>query len=333
VRLLTSCIFAQRHRYKHDTEPHIIDPDNNRMNRIGNKRRCLPVMQALGGAKGYKGMKKILTILIFVSLLFVVVPLTSFSQSQKPTPRPLITGKQEDEKATNSNQKTKQNPRGTEEKPFIIKILPTVKSKAEADYETRERYEKSTNEWWLMCSAVWLAIVTTFLAVFTGFLWWFTLKLWKTTHAAFIATNRPRLRIRGVFSDSGILPNRIYIANVGGSNATNIIVHAVFTRKEGNVREAPWIENLSKSIWHGPKKLAPGEQGMYELRSKPDIAVDSQCDMSDIITRRKILLIVGEARYRDANDTERKTNFGWIYDLSVGEFSKPEKEDQYNYED
>jgi len=275
---------------------------------------------------------KIRTVIIFVIIIFA--PLSfSFAQSQPPTPRSEKANEQRMEKTSKSDQNPAYKQNGTEQIPFVVKILPTPKEKGEADREAYDRNKKATNGRWLMYSTFWLAVATTFLAFFTGYLWWFTLKLWKTTHAAFIATNRPRLRIRSLFSDSSMLPNRIYIANVGGSAATDIVVHAVFTRKKGNVREAPWIENLSKSIWHGPNKLAPGGQGMYELRSKADIAVDSIGDMTDITTHRKILSIIGKVRYRDANETERETGFGWGYDTGTGEFSKPEKDDQYNYED
>jgi hypothetical protein len=179
-------------------------------------------------------------------------------------------------------------------------MLPGVKSKAESDYEAYQREEKSTAEKW--------------------------------TIKAFIAANRPRLRMRGVhvLDEEALFPTWLYVANIGGSNATNIRVHAVFTLKRGNNRVEPWIDNLDKSVWHSPAVvLAPDEEATYELHSKPDI-VDKTFF---IAMAEQITSIIGTVRYKDANGTERKTGFGWAYDLSTREFTKPEKEDKYNYED
>jgi hypothetical protein len=270
---------------------------------------------------------------VLITFLFSFVPL-SYAQSHPPTPGPTIAS-QEKQNKTEPNQTAGKNKEYVKDSlPSPVIAVHAQPSNSESAQQAKPSDNKSTPQ---QESKFWFDVILIFftgiLAISTIALWCSTRKLASLTYKAFIATNRPRLRIRSLFSDSSMLPNRIYIANVGGSAATDIVFHAVFTRIRGNAREAPWIENLSKSIWHGPNKLAPGEEGMYELRSKADFAVDSIGDKTDITTHRKTLSIIGKVRYRDANDTESKTGFGWGYDPGTGEFSKPEKEDQYNYED
>jgi len=274
-------------------------------------------------------MKRIaLTILTTIFFSFLLLFPT---QSQPPTPSNSKISEEQQNKPAPKKTLTETEQNTTNNSSSAIPQVGTAYTNYKKTNQTKDSDQKATHDRSLF--DLFLVIFTGLLALSTFLLWWSTRKLWKSTQAAFVAANRPRLRIRGIFSDSGILPNRVHIANVGGTNATDIVVHAAFARKSGNVREAPWIENLSKSVWHGPNKLASGEEGMYELKSKPDISVDSLGDMLEINTRRKTVLMIGEARYTDANETERKTGFGWSYDTTMGEFSKPEKEDQYNYED
>jgi hypothetical protein len=282
---------------------------------------------------------KTLTIIIFVTLLLMFLPLTYFAHSQPPIPGPTAISKAKQDNLTPKQTQTNIDQLGTNDLPLVVKIVkaPTTKPEKGNDAETIDR--KSSIDWWKIIFDGLLCMFTGLLAISTIALWCSTRKVWKATeksadiaYKAFITANRPRLRIRHIHSDPKILPVWVYISNVGGSNATSIELHAVYALRRGNVKEAPWTENLSKSIWYGQTILAPREEAPYELRSKTDVGIDSYdtgCDISPEAT----LMIIGEVRYKDTNETERKTCFGWAYDLSTREFCKPEKEDRYNYED
>ena len=274
---------------------------------------------------------KIHAVLIFV--IITLAPLSlSFSQSQPPPPGPPEISKSQLNKAEHKYTDSKANKNTPDKPPVVVEVIKTPPADSKKNNITKYSDDKSSYEWTLF--NVLLAIFNAVLAISTVFLWCSTRKLARLTHKAFIATNRPRLRVRRIQSDAvtktEILPRWVYITNVGGSSAANIVLNAVFPVRTGAIRTAPWIENLSKSIWHGPPLLSPGEEGSYELRSKIDLDVG---DLDKVISREKTLLIIGTVQYRDANQTERKTGFGWVYDPATGEFTKPEKDDQYNYED
>ena len=119
---------------------------------------------------------RIRIILIVVAMLCALVSI-SLAQLQPPSPDPLTSTKYIGLKSIQNNQTTTQNQCGTEQEPVVVKILPSAKSIAEADYETYERHEKFTNERRLTWATIWLAIVTTLLAIFTAYLWDATRKI------------------------------------------------------------------------------------------------------------------------------------------------------------
>jgi hypothetical protein len=259
---------------------------------------------------------------------------TTYSQSNPPTPRPIVSSEIQKPEATPKKELSNGYQHGTDNFPIVVKISNLREDiNPPISKNTTPTEDKSSYDW----GTIMLVIFNGILAISTIALWWSTRNMWKATnktadltYKTFIATNRPRLRIRRVHSDPSILPVWVYISNIGGSNAIAVELHAVFASKTNNSRTAPWIENLSKSIWHGPTILMPGQEGYYELRSKIDLGPE---DLENISFGGITLLIIGKIRYQDFNQTWRETGFGWVYDTETGEFSKPNDEDQYNYED
>lgn len=297
-----------------------------------------PLITLLGEDKRYKGMKK-LAIIIFVTVFLAILFSTSFAQSQQTSPGPTVVGKAEQDRPSTKQTERKNDQHGTDNLPLVVKRVEAPTTKTEKGNKRENVDQGSAVDWRFKFTDLLLVIFNGLLAIFTFLLWCSTHKMWKATeksteiaYKAFITANRPRLRIRHIHSDPHILPVWVHISNVGGSNATSIELHAVFALRKCNVKEAPWIENLSKSVWCGPTVLAPREEAPYELRSEPDVNVESFDTNYDIATDAT-LLIIGEVSYKDANQTERKTSFGWAYNLSTKEFSKSEKDDKYNYED
>jgi hypothetical protein len=176
--------------------------------------------------------------------------------------------------------------------------------------------------------------VTAFLVVATAGLWFFTALMWRSVRREFVATHRPRLRVRAIqfdgFTNSEILPAWIYVANVGANPALNIRFDAVFTQRQGGTRKAPWIEKLSPSDAHGPKALKAGQRATYEP-STADFLLPFEAE--EIRSTNRTLMLIGRIHYTDGISTERQTGFGWRYDSALGEFCRPKEEDEYNYED
>lgn len=279
-------------------------------------------------------MMRLRTIIIFVTIYLVVVPLVSFSQSQPPSPTPLKTTQEQQNKAEPKQTESKYSQNIPTKPPVVVEVIPTQSTNPEKTNITKQSDEKSTTDWRFWFDVL-LIFFTGCLAVSTFLLWLSTHKLWKSTYKAFIATNRPRLRIRHIqfdgLSKTDILPTWVYITNIGGSDATEIVFNAVFALRTGSIRTPPWIDNLPHSPGHGPSLLAPGDgRTPYEPSTKIDFNAG---DYDKIMAGEKTLLIIGKVRYRDTNQTERETGFCWAYDPCTGEFSKPAKDDQYSYED
>lgn len=81
--------------------------------------------------------------------------------------------------SANTNQKSQTHASGTEQSPFIIKILPAPHTKEEAAYEAYEQNEKPTIERRTFYVTTALVLITLALAIFTAGLWHATYKLAK----------------------------------------------------------------------------------------------------------------------------------------------------------
>jgi hypothetical protein len=273
------------------------------------------------------------SILIFVTLLLVVLPLTSLPQSQPPSPGPLKTSQEQQNKSEAKQEESKYFQNAPDKTPLVVKApTPSIDHKKANNAERTDK--QSSADWWRI-------LFDFLLTLFTGILAWSTVKLWRCTekssdltYKAFIATNRPRLRIRRILShgiaENEVLPTWIYVTNIGGSKATDIEFKTVYAMQNGYRRREPWIEKLPDSLGHGPSELAPGETQPYQPMT--DFSFEAG-DFEGLIGTRQTFLIIGTVGYRDDNKTRRETGFGWTYSGITGEFCKPEKEDQYNYED
>ena len=283
---------------------------------------------------------KIKTIIIFVIFL-LFLPSISFSESQPPPPRPAKTSENPQGHANSTQKNTNDIKEISEQRPLHIYLDTNTKQPHKATSKKEDKSSnKSPSNWWLIiftCTLAICAIIQVVVMIRQNRSIAKQINIAnesiRLTNKAFISANRPRLRIRNIifggFIQNDIGPTWIHISNVGGSEAKDINLFAVFALKNEGFRIEPWTENLPNSIWYGKNILAPGEEATYELRSKPDVMPS----IMEIGFNRQVLSIIGKIRYRDANDTERETSFGWTYETKDREFSKPEKEDQNNYED
>ena len=241
-------------------------------------------------------MKNLLKLIVVV----LVITWSALLHSQNPVPGPLSSTKHIEPKSSQSNQTASQYQCGTEQKPLIVKVLPSVKSEAEANYEAHERHEKSKNEGRLTWATIWLAIVTTVLAIFTGYLWSATRKMIRSTEET--AKQQLRAFIFGKGFNQG--PNiwngtiREYVfwvtwENVGltpGIDACNWIDVKTFPpNEELQFIFTPPREGKPTSTVMGPRTLSktasiiiPLETMMQKWRNETKILIWSRVEYRDI---------------------------------------------------
>jgi hypothetical protein len=154
------------------------------------------------------------------------------------------------------------------------------------------------------------------------------------TQQNYLATHRPRLHIAGIFTDG---PNAhdmgmtcVYIRNRGANLAKEVLFDAVFTIKIDDIKQPDWIEKLNPTIRHGLTEISRGETVTYPIRQD---AYPSAFNGRKIQGGEQDLMLIGRVLYKDEGGILRNTGFGWKYDSSHDEFVRPEKEDEYNYED
>jgi hypothetical protein len=89
--------------------------------------------------------------------------------SHKPTPpaavplQPPIPSSAEAQKPPQNESSTTQQPanpqqRGTEDRPVVVKVLPSEKTTEERAQEAADRSDKSSADWWLVRFALWIGV-------------------------------------------------------------------------------------------------------------------------------------------------------------------------------
>lgn len=148
----------------------------------------------------------------------------------------------------------------------------------------------------------------------------------------FIASHRPRLRVRAMQTDGLGGASFITIANVGESAATITGIVGIFRVQ----RDRVWITgspDLSKANTphESVRKFHPGGRHTYLM----SMTEPSEPVLKEIMEGRLVIYAAGTIIYADDIGTERCTGFCWAYDPQLREFVDPAlpRETEYNYED
>jgi hypothetical protein len=140
---------------------------------------------------GERNIKDMIKILITFTIL-LLVPLISFAQSQGP--------QESTKKATNANKNSYSHQQGTEERPFVIKTIPTPPSKDATDNEAYQARTKPIYELLGTVATILIAITTIGLAFLNIGLWRATKKAAeaaKLSADAVVRIESPIIRIYG----------------------------------------------------------------------------------------------------------------------------------------
>lgn len=182
---------------------------------------------------------------------------------------------------------------------------------------------------------LWLTIFTGALALVGVAQWGAIARQLALGQEEFVATHRPRIRVRRLEENSqspdGNRATFLVVSNVGESRATITgVAGAIGVRFKDTKKWLPPGMNLSsaKELPASPQTvLLGGEQRTYGFRS----AGPTQDDYFVGPTPQCDLMAVGEIIYRDDNGVTRRTGFAWYWDMEV--FDWLPAQDPMNYED
>lgn len=230
------------------------------------------------------------------------------------------------------------------------KIVQELAQTDRAHHNDQVADQFKLTDWLLLAVASFQVAVTSFQA----WIYWHQTKIMKglkdtadrqadiaaqqtsLAHQTYVATHRPRLRIRRVFLvfDSPITFNYL-LANIGGSDAwilsLEVTVHvgplaiSSIYAHEHRIFPTPGMEfGAGQSrVFRSPTKDAPS----YNRENVRDAAGWS---MDDPDTWR--LCFRGLVQYRDENQIERETAFDYVYD-PLRRRMRPTGDEGFEYED
>lgn len=146
----------------------------------------------------------------------------------------------------------------------------------------------------------------------------------------FVATHRPRLRVRMIQTDGLGGATFVLVVNIGESNAEITGIAGMFASQ----KDRRWVSGRPdfSRINQPPaelRSLASGQARSFAL----SMGAVGPKQTTAITQKNEILYVTGIIKYVDDNKIERTTGFGWPYDPDSGEFFNPEKTTEYNYED
>jgi hypothetical protein len=178
-----------------------------------------------------------------------------------------------------------------------------------------------------------LALFTFLLVIATCALWFGTRKLWKITRDEYVITHRPRFRIRKItfdgFTDTEFGVAFITIVNIGESEATITGIGGGYAQKVGGQWVGAMPDPSATGIPPDPV-LIPSQPRTIPFATN---ALIKPGHAAGYRNGDRLLFIIGQVRYQDKMKITRSTGFGWLYNPRTGEFHKPKKDDEYNYED
>lgn len=161
-------------------------------------------------------------------LLIVALSVCNYAWSDEPTPTPLKSSKQPENKTTKSYQVTINDKQGTKESPFFIVNLPAINADEITKRKNEQEDEKSTLDKLIAFSTVALAVITFFLALFTAFLWASTRALVKDARETSKVQLRSYLGIEHGFinlletGNTNIIKVKLSIKNTGQTPAYSV---------------------------------------------------------------------------------------------------------------
>jgi hypothetical protein len=179
---------------------------------------------------------------------------------------------------------------------------------------------------WYESSAIWTAIFTCLLTFSTIGLWTATRAALQLTRKEFVATHRPRLRLRRPRLHLDLLPVRVdfIVANVGETPA-----HMKRAEITICLRDSGGNEHIPSITSPTLRTIAAGESILDAVQSS-EITYEEEFEL----WAGGRVEIRGVIDYTDDGGIERQTGFWRVYDPETKRFRRQEHSDpDYEYED
>jgi hypothetical protein len=264
--------------------------------------------------------------------------------------------------------------RGTEEKPLVTKIIMPAKTQTEAAQDAEDREEKTSSDRWMVGltgAIVFVGVVQTVVFGIQARRLKETVLAMKQidegqsakvaesiaqatraanamkevadamskqatlAHQSYLATHRPRLRVR--FIDCGEpKPNDrpgavIRIANVGYTDAKIVSIGAdIFRRTGGRTIPGGWSA-IPQTVPLNPI-AEPSQELLFTVMGGSAV---SENNVRRILLGEDELCLLGIVIYEDYNGTKRTTSFFRIYDRALVRYRRAKEDDfqaDYEYE-
>ena len=260
----------------------------------------------------------------------------SWAQSQKPTPPPAETAQ--------PKQTAKPNERGTEQSPFVVKVLPTKESDEKAAADAKHEDEKTENDRRLATFTerlFWATVALSVIALFQLFVFgWQGIQLGRTVSTAKEATNLARQEFTATHRPKII----VYDVDVKLPGETSSLRHVHFRYVNAGDTDAFVTSIVSRVLWDSKSMVPANIEFSTHDAIKAPIHVPSgnngfaiTPDTVDFVTLVRsgraghdTAYCVGVVVYRDTNDIERRTGFCRRYDSERERWLKVKDED-YEY--
>lgn len=153
----------------------------------------------------------------------------------------------------------------------------------------------------------------------------------------FIATHRPKLRIRRIggvdYSRKDKAPTaKIYVANVGDTDAFLFEIGVdIYVRPPVNAPYRPIITGFTDPLPHGPTRIPPGKQAIIDVSGRLPLTINDIAKIPYGAQDGITLCALGVLNYRDGSKdgapVERSTGFFRIFRPDKGRFYAAPEDD------
>ncbi len=281
-------------------------------------------------------------------LMFLLIMLPVYAQSQEPAPAPLKASKEQQNKPTPKQAESKDHQYGTDNLPFVVKIVRTEPTAQKEKDNTRNSNNKSSSDWWKIIFDASLVIFNGLLAAFTWGLFISTRKMWKSTEKAANAAKDaaealPLVERAYIFVTIEVMEPKPH-DNVLGDKSFYDFRANIRMYNYGktpaivkNIRKEICLERVSISEsdkLETPAGIFLGNNGDAAELVKKTISGDQ---LNKIDTRNMPVFCYGRIKYQDIFKKWHETGFCWEYRIisidKGGKWVESGKYKEMNYYD
>jgi hypothetical protein len=169
-------------------------------------------------------------------------------------------------------------------------------------------------------------MATGVMAAFTVTLWWTTHRMWQVSQRDFIATHRPRIRVRFIrFAGVDTEDRQVALVRIANVGQTEAVITGIANDIASRRPAGEWFDAPDEGIRpHGPLSLQSGEGTNLSVSAPPLSDWELFHEAAGHLER----WIVGTIRYRDGNGVQRETHFRQRYDAANNRFI-PSPDEEY----